>query len=380
VASTYTKSLGGAVMQIENSSLNNIVVISGLRGETTAHSALENYTNGFLRGFHDGGLNIETIDVCAAQLISNSTKKPLPFILFIAKQLGRLGIILEYIYGIIIALKYFQRRRETGIFCVNVSRTYLPIVIILRMMGFTIIFWIVDYYPNRKEFTNRALTRYSDFNIAINPYIAKSIPQNIPQAIFSGATDLPVSRFLNTHQPGTKFRLLYAGKLNYLNCIDVVLDIVSKEPETLTLTLFGDGELEKLARAMANKFSNIEFHGLVPRERVTQAMQSMHGVLCIRRTDDDYYKGFFPSKLLEMLTSPAIMFISDMREVTQSLEAATIVVKGQGAEHLLDAIRTVQSMGTEELNSMVQHRSKILTTECTWTRLTQIVKGARRNL
>lgn len=349
-----------------------VFVLSRLRSGQTEHSALENYTKGFYQGFVTAGLRVYLLNLAAI----DRCERPHGRVLRLLARVEPVSLMISFFYSVFLAITYWRQRANIVVFVNNSARNDIPFLFLFKTLGYRIVFWITDYYPARKAFTDTLIQRYATEVIAINGYIAAAIPDHIPCNIFYGGTTQKAPDLLNRPFPGAPLHLFYAGKLNALNAIDIILDVVAHAPDSMRLTLFGDGPMADLAQDYATRYAQIDMQGLVPRAQVLDAMQSAHVVLSVRRLDDDYYKGFFPSKLIEMLCTPAQLVISDMGNITDMLEPVAILVDYANETQIKQAICLARDLSPSQEAQMLVQRKTLVAEVFDWTRLGALVANS----
>lgn len=350
--------------------VKTVLVLADLDGDRTLHSALENYTIGAISGFKQRGLMVKSIDSGSRRL--NRGNASAGCVSTAATSRGR-TVSKDFLRAVCLAARYFRHRHETTVFSINAARSYLLIICLYKMLGFTVVFWILDYYPARSKFINWTLRTFSSRTIFINSYVASIVPSSGSSAIFPGGTTSRPPRFLNKLVADAPLKLFYAGTLNRLNGIDQLLEAAAVSEGQLTLELFGDGELAPLARQYAARYSSVIMRGLASREEVVVALNRANIALCVRRLDDEYYRYFFPSKLIEMIASPAYVIASDMKEITSPFSDALIICRSPNVEGILEAVARVRRLTGCEKKTILEAKASLVRNEFNWTRIADLI-------
>lgn len=352
-----------------------VLMLADLNGEETAHSALENYTWGAASAFITHGLSVEAVDSGTRWLLKN---RKIPVKKLSLQRMSRRTVLKDHLSALWLAIRHFKNRRRSVLFIMNVARSYIGIVWAFKMLGFPVVYWIMDYYPERKLRINATLRNLSDLNICINSYIAEQIGFEVPTEIFHGGTNLPPPSRINRSTEEAPLRLFYAGTLNKLNGVDKLLEVAASSEEKWSLELFGSGELSELAEWYSNKYSNITTHGLKPREDVISALHKANVAFCIRRLEGDYYRHFFPSKLVELIASPAQIIASDMKEITDPFNDALVICNSCEVDHVKDALEKIRNIDRDTEAYQLKAREQLIKDTLCWNRLPIIVSNVRR--
>lgn len=114
--------------------------------------------------------------------------------------------------------------------------------------------------------------------------------------------------FLNQNQrrlDKNAVHIVFAGGLNFQNGISEILDAISMiASRSLRFHFFGKGPLSKNVISASNSDDRIVFHGAVDHESVLDYIKNKSDILLNIRMDEDIStKYFFPSKLIEYLSS-----------------------------------------------------------------------------
>lgn len=127
---------------------------------------------------------------------------------------------------------------------------------------------------------------------------------------------------------GKLFKLLYAGALNKLNGIDLLLDAFIKNTNPhLRLIIAGSGELSDYVVNAANKDSRIAFLGIVPHKQIMDLYHDVSLLLCIRITAKIHTEYFFPSKLIEYLATGIPVLCTNLKSWNFNLNDFCYILK-----------------------------------------------------
>ena len=104
--------------------------------------------------------------------------------------------------------------------------------------------------------------------------------------------------------PPSTFTIVFAGRLNTDNGIEVILRSMQKLPNPeLRMVIAGDGPLRGRVQMAAEKDSRITYTGMISHCEVIALYQSAQLLMCIRLTKQLDTGYFFPSKLIEYLAT-----------------------------------------------------------------------------
>ena len=126
------------------------------------------------------------------------------------------------------------------------------------------------------------------------------------------------------------FKLLYVGALDRLNGVDLLLEAFSKNTNpNLRLIIAGQGELRNLVEEAAIADSRIEFFGIIPHAKVIELYKEISLLICLRITKKIHTGYFFPSKLIEYLSTGIPILCTNLKTWNFNLNDFCYVIKDE---------------------------------------------------
>lgn len=124
--------------------------------------------------------------------------------------------------------------------------------------------------------------------------------------LMEGGIDTTLYKDFEFHQymDDEKIVLMYAGLLNRVTGVDLLLEAFSKiEDVRLKLVITGKGDLEDLVREYEKMDSRICFYGQLPYDGYLKKLQEAHILINPRNMDLPENQNNFPSKIMEYLAT-----------------------------------------------------------------------------
>lgn len=138
---------------------------------------------------------------------------------------------------------------------------------------------------------------------------------------------------------GEIFKIFYAGALDKLNGVDLLIDAFSKNPNpNIRLIIAGKGELREFVEESAKKNSKIKFLGLIGHDEIKKIYEEISLLLCIRVTKEINTGYFFPSKLIEYISTGIPVLCTDIKSSNFDLNDFCFVIKDETVEAIGIAI------------------------------------------
>lgn len=342
--------------------MNKILFLSHL-SPSTNNSATENYVIECMEALYRSGNEIIVSNYSLFCRLNELEKHSFSFCgLFKGKY-----HIISIINAIIFLLLRKIKGQKITIISHNISRKYIFVYRLAKILGMEVTFWVLDYYPDRDSFYKECFKKYAKKAVCINKNINKVVSVYCPSEIFYGGYSGEVQKSKNLKNSGNRPKnIVYAGTLSKLNGVDLLIDLVSNTKLELTLDIFGDGECRESVKTASEKITQITYHGLVKREVVLQKMREADFLPLPRRTNNDYYKWFFPSKIIEMIAMPGITICSEMKGVTDVISEVVVLEKISNWKDLEMAI--VDSMNTSPEKLLIKERQReiLFSTQFNW--------------
>lgn len=122
------------------------------------------------------------------------------------------------------------------------------------------------------------------------------------------------------------FNIVYAGSLIEYNSINILIDSVKCLNEyKVYLDIYGDGPLKKTVIDASEKYSNIDYHGLVDNKEISKAIESADLLINLRDTQNYISKFAFPSKLIQYMASGVPVLSTKVLDDIEFEQAAFVI-------------------------------------------------------
>lgn len=108
--------------------------------------------------------------------------------------------------------------------------------------------------------------------------------------------------------------ILYAGGLNSEYGIDIILDLAKQCPNYI-FALYGKGPLEDKIIKTSKKYKNIKYYGLVSNDEIIRRQAEACLLINLRKTNLEYTKYSFPSKIIEYMASGTPILTTKLRGI-----------------------------------------------------------------
>lgn len=151
--------------------------------------------------------------------------------------------------------------------------------------------WLLPRLDGVIAITSKIL---SDFNCADNGIVVEG----------GVATTLDAVVFSSLGKPSSTFTMVFAGRLNNDNGIELMLQAIQRLPNAeLRMVIAGSGPLSDRVKMAAEKDPRITYLGMISHSEVATLYQGAQLLMCIRITKQLNTGYFFPSKLIECLAT-----------------------------------------------------------------------------
>jgi glycosyltransferase involved in cell wall biosynthesis len=214
---------------------------------------------------------------------------------------------------------------------------------------------VSDSFLNRFDFwLHRKLIPRFDGHIAVSDAIMRDFAPGRPYLRLEGgvaegllsefASDLSL---LGGKDEG--FVVLFAGSLDAVNGIDIILEAFSQlHGGNYRLMIAGAGPLEESVKSAAQKDSRINYLGFISLSELLKLYRSADVLLSIRPTKDMHTKYFFPSKVMEYLASGTPVIATCTGHTEEEFGAFCYLLREETPEALAAMICRVASLAIEE--------------------------------
>ena len=135
----------------------------------------------------------------------------------------------------------------------------------------------------------------------------------------------------------------YAGTLSKLNGIDLLLDSIPRFfGENIIFRVFGNGPLRKQVEEVAERYTNLEYGGLLSESELLPILKSSSILLNLRCPNDEAMEYAFPSKVFEYINIGVPLLTTnifediELSENTYILESNTVDLFVSGINDILD--------------------------------------------
>jgi glycosyltransferase involved in cell wall biosynthesis len=170
---------------------------------------------------------------------------------------------------------------------------------------------------------------------------------------------------LASASPRTRFdappyRVGYFGGLEPEKGADVLLQAAGHMPEGWQLVVTGAGSLGPKFEAHARRAgARIEFHGQVPRERLTELMCGCDVIVNPHAPIASMGQGVFPFKVCEALVTGALLVTTALPSIDESIESAVVTFDGT-AIGLVEALTGAPAGYRERRLAIARTRESLL--------------------
>lgn len=172
--------------------------------------------------------------------------------------------------------------------------------------------------------------RFYDFVIPVTEALAKELKIKSDKFfIFPGAMeyDAPlINQEKATPNKDAEITVLYAGALEKHNGLDKLIFSWGKVPKNFKLMIYGRGSLEAEVLKAAKKFTNIQYLGFAPKDKVHRNMLKSDFNICLRYSDGLDERFFFPSKFFSINCYPGFSLVNDFHGLPDSYRNVGLLV------------------------------------------------------
>ena len=345
--------------------MNKILFLSQLAPIETNNSASENYVLECIKALQRKKHEVFVTDFNQYQRLTKLENNVCTYSGLI-KNSSSLALIMNTCWFLI---REGTSKDKINIVSHNISRKHLPIYICARVLGMKITFWILDFYPVKKSFYKTCVSLFAKKVVCINKNIQTVLSPICKTEIFYGGYNDKVYNLIKPEESRTPYKIVFAGTLSKLNCVDLIIEFAINTKYNIHLDIFGSGELQSMVYASTLTNKNIIFHGLVDRNIVIKHLHKAHYLLLPRKIDDNYYKWFFPSKAIEMLSMPGLTICQEMKGVTDILKESTITTNLFTWQDIERSIENSFQLSDDNINSKNSKKHNLFSNEFNWDHL-----------
>ena len=224
--------------------------------------------------------------------------------------------------------------------------------------------WRLDYMLHRF-----LLPRF-DALVVVNANIIEDFAPRARYSLVEGGLTPEMAvepGFLKESARPDRFTVVFAGRLEALNGVEVMLQAISQlEGERYRFVLAGEGPLSDAVRQAAKKDSRIEYLGLLKVHDLLSIYKQADVLISMRLTKALRTNYFFPSKLMEMLASGTPVISTCTGHVEAEFGRFLIPLRNESPEGLAEAIRDAAGTDLEARKEMGKRARAFMLANKTW--------------
>jgi glycosyltransferase involved in cell wall biosynthesis len=237
------------------------------------------------------------------------------------------------------------------------------------------IFYKIDYWLHKK------LLPLFDGLVVISENIAKDFAPSVPCLRVEGgiSTDL-IERIRNFERQsaydGDFFTIVVTGALEEVNGIrEILLAFKLLEGKKYRLWIAGHGSLSQLVREAVADDSRIRYVGFVSFEEVLKLYALADVLINMRLTKRINTRYFFPSKLMEYLSSGVPVISTSSGNIADEYGQLAYILKEETPESLAELIKLVAQTPDEERRSKAEYAQQYIAKHKTWDAQTRLIRN-----
>ena len=156
-------------------------------------------------------------------------------------------------------------------------------------------------------------------------------------------------------EPGSSFKIFYAGAHGVANGLDVMLDaaklLQDEENSHIRFVLIGDGTRKEALknRAASMQLQNVEFRASLPKSEIPAVLREAHACFMHLRDLPVFRWGVSPNKLFDyMAAARPVIFAVNTSANPVDMAKAGVTIPPEDPRALADAARQLASLPVEE--------------------------------
>ena len=235
--------------------------------------------------------------------------------------------------------------------------------------------YIIDYWQHKK------ILRFYDGLVVITNEIAQDFAPDVPYICVEGgiAPDL-IEQYVKLEKTprhdSDHFTIVAAGGLKEANGIHEIIEAFRLlEGEEYRLHIAGQGPLESLVRDAAEKDHRIVYHGFLNFEEVLKLYANADVLLNMRLTKRLNTRYFFPSKIMEYLTSGVPIISTCPGAMADEYGEYAYLLQDETPESLASMIKTVSALPKEQRIARGMAARQYMLENKTWDVQTEKISG-----
>lgn len=245
-----------------------------------------------------------------------------------------------------------KARKNDNVWLYNMDiPSVLPVLVLSKILGFKVFVFAYDIHipgqtvPNTLRWRLRNLKykfglKFSTGVVAITHALAKDFNVLDKSVVCHGGVDSKIIGINEFDFKNDVKKFVFAGRLENDNSICEIIDaFLMLEDKNVYLTIIGDGPLKSHVENACLKNSRINYMGKVAHSVVIREYQSAYAILCIRKYKSIETPYLFPSKLLEAISTGAIVLSTPIDFTAGDLNSISLVLNGDSLNDVLDGYR-----------------------------------------
>ena len=166
--------------------------------------------------------------------------------------------------------------------------------------------------------------------------------------------------------PAGVFRVVLTGSLERFNGVDMALEAMPYLPAGYELILAGSGSLADKVREVAARDPRVTYRGFLEFQQVLELYWSADLLLNLRLTRAVDTRYFFPSKLMEMLTSATPVLSTCTGHVEEEYGHVAYLLRDETPRALAERIVEIAQIPVDERRTLGRRARDFMFAEKTW--------------
>lgn len=172
-------------------------------------------------------------------------------------------------------------------------------------------------------------------------------PDGKPYIIVEGLSDVKCDS--TERKEDISCKCMYAGYLDVRYGVKAMVDgFIKANVPNAELHVYGSGPYAEELNDVANKYSNVFFHGVVPNEVIVKEELKASLLINPRPTSEEFTKFSFPSKNIEYMSSGTPVITTDLPGMPREYLPFVYVFEKEDADGIAVSLKKVLSIPEEE--------------------------------
>lgn len=245
-----------------------------------------------------------------------------------------------------------KARKNDNVWLYNMDiPSVMPVLVLSKILRFKVFVFAYDIHipgqtvPNTVRWRLRKLKykiglKFSTGVVAITRALAKDFNVLDKSIICHGGVDESIIGINKFDLKKDMKKFVFAGRLENDNSICEIIDaFLMLDDQNAYLTIIGDGPLKSYVENACLQNSRINYMGKVAHSVVIREYQSAYAILCIRKYKSIETPYLFPSKLLEAISTGAIVLSTPIDFTVGDLNSISLVLNGDSLNDVLNGYR-----------------------------------------